>query len=113
MADINLQMVCEGCGAVVTFPAKDHSTVQECPNCGGYLDIPEITRVPTMYDTQTERYDRQSEETDRQQAICREQLSRRDALDAREAELLDQAANLLARFKELADRAERVLARFD
>src|SRR5262245_14784229 len=97
MADVKLQMVCDGCAAVVTFPAAEQGTVQECPHCGGYLDIPEVTRVPTLYDTHTERYERQSEETqrqleatkrqieevDRQQAETRKQIARREALDAK------------------------------
>jgi len=31
--------VCEECGAVTTFPAKDRGTVQDCPHCGEYLDV--------------------------------------------------------------------------
>ncbi len=34
-----LQVDCEDCGAMVKFPAAMAGTVQECPNCGAYLDV--------------------------------------------------------------------------
>jgi ribosomal protein S27E len=32
---------CEECGARVKFPASEAGTVQDCPNCGAYLDVPD------------------------------------------------------------------------
>ncbi|MEQ8790570.1 MAG: DUF2007 domain-containing protein [Pirellulaceae bacterium] len=31
---------CEECGAVTNFPANQRGTVQDCPHCGEYLDVP-------------------------------------------------------------------------
>lgn len=131
MAETRIQMQCEGCGKTVTFPAADLGTVQECPECGGYLDVPELTRVPTVYDQQTDAYARQSEETDRQLRRSGEQqeeterqlrqaakqleqyqrqLDQRDRLTALEEQLLERAARLLDRWEALAARVEQALS---
>jgi hypothetical protein len=34
-----IQVDCEECGAMVKFPSAKAGTVQECPNCGAYLDV--------------------------------------------------------------------------
>src|SRR5206468_3082965 len=31
---------CEECETATIFPAADAGTVQKCPNCGAYLDVP-------------------------------------------------------------------------
>jgi len=36
-----IQVDCEECGAMVKFPAEKAGTVQECPNCLAYLDVPD------------------------------------------------------------------------
>jgi len=36
-----IQVDCEECGAMVKFPAEKAGTVQECPNCMAYLDVPD------------------------------------------------------------------------
>jgi hypothetical protein len=131
MAEARIQMKCEGCGKTVTFPAADLGTVQECPDCGGYLDVPELTRVPTVYDQQTDAYTRQSEETERQlrrsgeqqeeterqlrltgqqQEQTQRQLDQRDRLAALEEQLLDRVIRLLDRWEALATRADQALS---
>jgi hypothetical protein len=34
-------VTCDHCGQPATFPAEQRGTVQNCPHCGGYLDIDE------------------------------------------------------------------------
>jgi hypothetical protein len=34
--------ICEDCGQTSEFPGGLRGTVQNCPNCGGYLDVPEV-----------------------------------------------------------------------
>ena len=130
MAEARIQMQCEGCGKTVTFPATELGTVQECPECGGYLDVPELTRVPTVYDQQTDAYARQSEETDRQlrrsgeqqeeterqlrcaggqQEHAQRQLDTRDRLDSLEERLLQRATQLIDRCETLAARVEQAV----
>jgi Putative prokaryotic signal transducing protein len=31
--------VCEKCGRLTSFPAAQRGSVQECPQCGGYIDV--------------------------------------------------------------------------
>lgn len=31
---------CEECGQATTFPGKQRGTVQDCPHCGAYMDVP-------------------------------------------------------------------------
>jgi uncharacterized paraquat-inducible protein A len=45
--DVRIELRCEGCGHRVGFPTSDIGTVQECPECGGYIDVPEVGRPPT------------------------------------------------------------------
>jgi len=36
-----LEAVCEECGKTTRFPFEQRGTVQTCPNCRRYLDVPE------------------------------------------------------------------------
>src|SRR5262249_47266212 len=45
--DARVQLICDGCRRPVTFPSVEMGTVQECPQCGEYLDVPDLA---------TERY---------------------------------------------------------
>lgn len=31
---------CDECGRVSTYPSSQHNTVQSCPHCGEYVDVP-------------------------------------------------------------------------
>lgn len=37
-----LDATCEDCGATKTFPASLNGTTQDCPQCGGYLDVGDL-----------------------------------------------------------------------
>ncbi|UCF32801.1 MAG: hypothetical protein JSV78_10755 [Phycisphaerales bacterium] len=37
-----VEATCEECGTVNTFEASTRGTVQECSECGAYVDVPEI-----------------------------------------------------------------------
>ena len=120
MSEPQIQTSCEGCGATVTMPASQIGTVQECPQCGGYIDVPEITRVPTILDQQTERYELQAQETDRQLEVAKRQqeqnqhlLDRYDRIATRQDAIWDRAGELLDRCQALADRFERVLSKME
>jgi len=39
MANASIQTRCEDCGASLTFAAELRDTVQECPECGEYVDV--------------------------------------------------------------------------
>ena len=35
-----VEATCEDCRQTSTFPGVDRGTVQQCPRCGAYLDVP-------------------------------------------------------------------------
>lgn len=37
-----LDATCEDCGATKTFPSSMDGTTQDCPQCGGYVDVGEL-----------------------------------------------------------------------
>jgi hypothetical protein len=37
---------CDECGKVSGFPASQAGTVQECPHCAGFMDVPELAGAP-------------------------------------------------------------------
>jgi Arc/MetJ family transcription regulator len=121
--DVSLQMRCNGCGNTLRFPASTVGTVQECPDCGGYIDVPEIGRPPTTAEVEeavaartAREYELQSQETTRQQAVTAKQieqaqraLDRRDQQDDRYDELLDRFEGVIALWEQLAEQAGRIL----
>jgi predicted nucleic acid-binding Zn-ribbon protein len=121
--DVRLQMRCDSCGKTLDFPATTVGTVQECPDCGGYIDVPEIGRPPTTAEveeaiaarTARER-ELQSQETTRQQAATAEQieqaqraLDRRDQQDDRYDKLLDRFEAVIVRWEQLVEQAGRLI----
>jgi hypothetical protein len=133
MSDVKLTFRCEGCGATLSFPSSEAGTVQDCPECGGWIDVPEVTRQgapkdgPPWRSLQEELNARYFEESVRQQAEVgrqievgrdhqrwtREHLERDAAVLARRDELLDRATRLMERCERMADRFEALLARWE
>jgi len=120
MAAALIQLPCEGCGNTVSFPASVVGSVQECPECGGYVDVPELTRTYTPEDEHSKWYERQLREIDRQHDQYARQLEQaarqldlRDELDARSKVILGQVVNLVGRWEALAGRFERALDKLE
>ncbi len=40
--DLLMDTTCNECKAVLSFPLSSAGSTEECPNCGGYIDIPEM-----------------------------------------------------------------------
>jgi hypothetical protein len=78
-AAARVQLKCEGCGDTLVFSPEEMGTVQECPSCGDYIDIPDLT---------IERYERQMRLIDG---------------------LLDKQSHILDRWEALAQRLECAL----
>jgi hypothetical protein len=133
MTEVKLAFQCEGCGANVSFPSSLAGTIQDCPECGGWIDVPEVTRSaatkdrPSWGSMQEELNARYFEESVRQQAeigrqieVGREHQKRtRDHLEldaaalAQREELLERAARIMERFERIADRFEALLAKWE
>jgi len=41
-----VEAVCEECGRSASFPASAAGTVEDCPGCGAYLDVPDPDEQP-------------------------------------------------------------------
>jgi len=39
-AETAVEVTCEECKCACSFPADQRGTVQECPECGAYVDVP-------------------------------------------------------------------------
>ena len=133
MSDVKLSFQCEGCGASVSFPSSEAGTVQDCPECGGWIDVPEVTRAsglkdgPPWRNLQEELNARYFEECLRQQAengrqieVSREHqrasdenIEREKAVLARQEELLDQAARIAQRYEQIAARLDALLSNWE
>src|SRR5829696_8525608 len=48
MSEAKISFRCPGCDEVIGFPGTEAGTVQECPECGGWVDVPELTRSPDL-----------------------------------------------------------------
>jgi len=122
MRDVKLASRCEGCEATITFPASEAGMIRECPECGGWVDVPEATRRDPSQTQHTwagvqeelnKRYfeesvrqqsetARQIEIADRHQEWSRQDLERESASLARREELLEREARLVERFERIA-----------
>ena len=133
MSDLKLTFRCEGCGSTITFPAYDAGMIGECPECGGWVDIPEATRrdpsesQTTLASAQEELNRRDFEEcvrqrvevarqiklTDRQQEWTRQNLERESVLLVRREEIIDREARLVERYERIAASLESLIANWE
>jgi hypothetical protein len=123
LADVRIQLRCDSCGHSVSFGVSEIGTVQECPACGAYVDVPEVGRPPTTAEVEealaaraAREWELQTLEAARQQAVTAKQieqaqraLDRRDQQDAWYDELLDRLESVIARWEQLTDKAEHVI----
>jgi hypothetical protein len=111
MSKVQIQTECEGCGATLIFPASELGTVQECSNCGGYVDVPEITRYPTVFEMQSDAYGESIDTSKRQAERYEEQLNAGDRQIQHVDQQLDAFDSQLVRHKQLDDKKEQLLIR--
>lgn len=131
MSEERIEFACEDCGETMSYPVSDIGTVQQCPHCGEYVDVPE-ERDQSAYeglseDERARMYDEQALECGRQQEVTRRQLdvgaalqeeTRRQLEDDRRYiasrdEQFQKITQFLGRCEALADRFERVLERWE
>jgi DNA-directed RNA polymerase subunit RPC12/RpoP len=120
MAEPRIEFECGDCGKTVRFDAPASGSVQQCPECGSYLDVPAIAGSPLGPDPEKDRYEEQWEEPARQLEInkrqseqVQRQLDWQDEFDSRKQRMMDRAEDLLQRWETLANRFEKVLQRFE
>lgn len=116
MDDAKVVLNCPGCYQSLSFPVADIGTIQECPHCGGYVDVPggpdPILSNDADYDRQVEEYDRQTEESARQLEVGKRQQEATEQQIQKEAKLLDQQSEILGKWDQIADRANDLLSKW-
>jgi Zn-finger nucleic acid-binding protein len=127
MSDVKISFLCPGCDERLGFPGTDAGTIQECPECGGWVDVPELTRSPNLDHPYAKEQDRlwadavrQNEDNDRLIQMSRTNHDEWKRQMEQSARYQDQAedtfrrfASLVARWEGLTDRIERFLDAFE
>ena len=116
MKEERIEFACEECGKEMSHPVSDIGTVQQCPHCGEYVDVPEDDQPAYEGLSDDERgklYDEQLLETTAQQVEGRRQFEEEHRLRTLREEQLQRMTLFLARCESLADRFERVLERWE
>jgi hypothetical protein len=103
-----VEFVCDRCGESISFPGSAVGTVQECPHCGGFVDVdrPGEGQDEDPDEAYAKRAEQQWEESARQ-------LERAAQLQAEAEERLRQLERFLARCEQLAERFDKVLTRWE
>ncbi len=122
MSITNVELVCDGCEKSISFPVSVVGTIQECPHCGGYIDVelPDEVQPKRAEDDYYAESERQWKESARQQEVAK-QHQEEDARHLQKATLLQNQAEdalqrfirLLNRWEQLAERLENVLKKWD
>lgn len=127
MNEAKISFRCQGCEELITFAGTDAGTVQECPECGGWADVPELSRSPRLNDPYAEENARLYSEADRQNEASARHLESGDKLQAEWRRQLEQSARyqeqeieafgrfmaLLSRWETMTDGFEKVLKRLE
>lgn len=125
MADARIEVTCPGCTKPFHVPPDEQGKITECPNCRGWVDVPEFGRPPTLAeldDAAARRnameYERQTAEAGRQLAATAQQveqtqriLDKEDEQNARLDRLLDRLEAVIGQWEQLAARMGRVADR--
>jgi Zn-finger nucleic acid-binding protein len=123
MDEVRIELTCPGCEEAFLVPAAEQGKISECPHCGGWVDVPEVGRLPNGFESEPagpqptwEDSRRQWEESARQLAAGARQIEQsqkaldlRDRQDERFDEILDRFTATIARWDALADQLGRVI----
>lgn len=91
MSDVKVTFRCDGCESTIAFPASEAGMVRDCPECGGWVDVPEVHRrsiheAPATWGRlQEELNQRYMEENLRQQQANARQIERAERQQQRDA----------------------------
>jgi hypothetical protein len=74
MGSDRIRIRCESCNNVVSFPATQAGSTQECGVCSAYVDVPDSSTDFQDPNREVQKYQDQISEVDRQQEIARRQI---------------------------------------
>ncbi|MFO1045539.1 MAG: hypothetical protein U0941_27480 [Planctomycetaceae bacterium] len=117
MFDARIQVLCLRCNEKFLVLASEQGHVVECPNCSGFVDVPNLgnpdpatvedeERQLIEYNRQLEEYARQSEESVRQM----KEAARQQEESARQQVRFGE---LLSRFEQVIDKLANVVERMN
>lgn len=127
MQDVKITMLCPGCDERIGFPAIEAGTIQDCPECGGWIDVPELTRSHEIADSYQDENARQYAESARQLEANAKLIDRSEKSHAEWERQLAQSAqfhevveasfhrfaSLITRWEEMTARLERAAQRLE
>jgi Zn-finger nucleic acid-binding protein len=118
MVEARIEITCPGCNKPFLVPADEQGKLADCPNCLGWVDVPELGRSPTTAEVDeaaalrsAREYDRQMAENARQIEQSQRALDKRDQQDAQFDRLLDRMETVISRWERLADQMGHVIER--
>jgi hypothetical protein len=120
MTSDRIRIRCESCQKVVSFPAHQAGTTQECGACGQYIDVPDSSTDIYDPNREAQKYHDQTSEFDRQQKVAKEQLEQyhrqlddwEEVLQKKQLEG-ERAMALIDRWNAIAERFEKLLDRWE
>jgi hypothetical protein len=122
MSIANVELVCDGCAKSIAFPVSAVGTVQECPHCGGYVDVelPDEVQPKSVDDDYKSESDRQWKESGRQLEVAKQhqeetarQLEKTTLLQNQVEDAIQHFTRFLNRCEQLAERVENVLKKWE
>ncbi len=120
MTDARIEVTCPGCDRPFHVAADEQGRVADCPHCGGWVDVPDLSRPPTAAELDEAAAERNLTEYERQLAAAARQLEQsqrgldqRDEQDAQYARQLAEAARQLEQARRALDTRDGQDQRFD
>jgi hypothetical protein len=122
MSIANVELVCDDCAKSIAFPVSAVGTVQQCPYCGGYVDVelPDEAQPKSVDDDYKSESDRQWKESARQLEVAKQhqeetarQLEKTAVLQNQVEDAIQHFTRLLNRWEQLAERFENVLKKWE
>ncbi len=123
MTKATIRFECPGCEKSISFAVEDIGTVQECPHCGGYVDVPgekddrfvndpDDERQRAQYEQQLDDFDRQTKEIDRQNEVIKHQGERANKLLDKDEELKELQIQLCEKWSQTQIEVDQLVAKW-
>ena len=115
-----IRIRCESCNNIVSFPATQAGSTQECGVCNANIDVPDSSTDFYDPNLEAQRHQDQVSEFERQQAIGKKQQEQyqrqlddwEEVLQRKQQEATKMSA-MIDRWNVLAERFEKLIARWD
>lgn len=122
MSIVNVELLCDACKSNLLFPASAVGTIQECPHCGGHVNVelPDDVGSQNIENNHEAESERQWVESARQLEMAKQHLeetTRQIEEGGRQlqttAQLQGQIEESIANFNRFMNRCEQLVERFE